>query len=150
LLIRRNRESGTFEFFTTHTLASGETLAPDTRYITESHEVSLAVARDRDAIGFVGLPYVGESKALKLIAIDQAAFPATKLNVYREDYPLSRRLYLYTPSSSANPAAQDFVAFTMSPEGQQIVEDIGFVGQAVAPVSGRQAARQLPSNAPTS
>ena len=143
----RNRESGTHDFFTEHTLRANERLAADTRYITESHALSDAVAKDPSAIGFIGLPYIGQAKALKLGAIDKVAFPPSKLSVYREDYPLARRLYLYTPGE-ANPLVSDFLSFALSPEGQAIVESAGFVGQAVAPVASDAAARPLPPDAP--
>ena len=134
----RNRESGTYHAFLEMVFAAGTRPDRDTRYIVDSGELSAAVANDPNGIGFVGLPYVGAAKALKLAVPDSAtAFPATPLAVYREDYPLSRKLYLYTNEIPANPLVTDFVAFALSPAGQALVEEEGFVGRKVKPADAR-------------
>jgi phosphate transport system substrate-binding protein len=47
-------------------------------------------------------------------------------NVLDGSYPLSRNLY-YVTNGEATGLAKDFIAFTLSPEGQAIVEREGFV-----------------------
>ncbi len=48
-----------------------------------------------------------------------------------EDYPLSRRLYLYTPATARNAFTQKFVEFALSRGGQDIVTSKGFLTQEV-------------------
>jgi phosphate transport system substrate-binding protein len=55
----------------------------------------------------------------------------TRLTVATEDYPLSRRLYLYTPANSTNPNVRRFIEFAIGKLGQDIVADNGFVAQNV-------------------
>ena len=144
----RNKESGTYLSFLEMVTRSHGRLARNTRYYVDSRELSEAVAADPGAIGFVAIPYVGRAKALKLAALHHAPFAATPLNVYREDYPLSRRLYLYTPETPANPRVADFLDFALSPAGQALVEDAGFVGQREHPISPPDNLHHLPENAP--
>jgi phosphate transport system substrate-binding protein len=49
------------------------------------------------------------------------------LTVATEDYPLARRLYLYSPKTSTV-ATRDFIDFALSEEGQRVVQATGFVG----------------------
>jgi phosphate transport system substrate-binding protein len=58
--------------------------------------------------------------------------------VRTEDYPLTRRLYLYTPVAPSNAWVSKFVAFALSAEGQAVVEAAGFFGQELqrAPAAG--------------
>jgi len=145
----RNRESGTFGSFMDLVLGRMGDMAGDTRYVVDSRELSAAVAGDRGAIGFVALPFVGQDRAVGIASYNPMPIPPTIINVAREAYPLTRRLYLYTPEHPANPAVAEFVQFALSPEGQAIVDRLGFVGQSVEPVMPEQFLGQLPANTPT-
>ncbi len=59
------------------------------------------------------------------------ALQPTRLTVATEDYPLSRRLYLYTPANPQNKFTRKFVEFALSKQGQDLVGNSGFVGQNV-------------------
>jgi phosphate transport system substrate-binding protein len=80
------------------------------------------------------LPYIRQAKALAVTdGQSQPMLPSPTL-VATEDYPLSRRLFFYTPPSAANPWAQALVTFTHSAKGQAIVAQIGFIPQSVSAV----------------
>ena len=96
-----------------------------------SEQLSDAVSHDPQAIGFIGLPYIREAKAVAIVdGASQPMLPLTSL-IASEDYPLSRRLFLYLPPATNNPWAKALVAFTQSPQGQAIVGQNGFVAQSV-------------------
>jgi phosphate transport system substrate-binding protein len=105
----------------------GSPFSPALHKVSASGDVAAAVARDPQAVGFVALPYANRAKALK-IASGPVALAPTVLTVGRETYPLSRRLYLYTAPRKASAAANAFVAFAQSDEGQLLVDRAGFVG----------------------
>ncbi|HKF58044.1 MAG TPA: phosphate ABC transporter substrate-binding/OmpA family protein, partial [Blastocatellia bacterium] len=96
--------------------------------LEDSHQLSDSVAKDPDAIGFVGLPFV---KPASPIAVE-GRLPAES-SVRLEEYALTRRLYLYR--NQHDPAESgyinDFVDFALSPEGQNIVRQSGFVDQEI-------------------
>ena len=148
-LYARDNKSGTFDTFDTLAL-KGAKLAADAKRFEDSEALSAAVARDPNGIGFIGLPYVGESKTLAIAAPGSTPIRPARLTVATEDYALARRLYLYTPANAANPLVRRFVDYALSPAGQALVEQVGFVAltiQGTAPAS--QAAKAaVPADAP--
>jgi phosphate transport system substrate-binding protein len=131
-LYARDDKSGTFETFRDVALR-GQGLGAGAKRFENSRELSQAVAGDPRGIGFIGLAFVGGAKALRIAANPGAvALRPTVLTVRTEDYPLSRRLYVYTPAASANPWTKRFVDLALSDAGQGVVDSSGFVGQALA------------------
>ncbi|SDR81721.1 phosphate ABC transporter substrate-binding protein, PhoT family [Halopseudomonas litoralis] len=128
----RDSNSGTWETFRDLVLTPKQLkLHADARRFESNSDLSQAVSSDRNAIGFVGLASVEQAKALAVSAGDSRAMLPSKAQVATEDYPLSRRLYLYISPDENNPRAQALIAFTQSQAGQEIVEQVGFVGQNI-------------------
>ena len=86
---------------------------------------------DPQGIGFVGLASVGRTRALAISAGGAQALLPSPDSIASEDYPLARRLFLYRAPDDNNPWAQALIDFAQSAEGQRIVEQVGFIGQAV-------------------
>lgn len=139
----RDDKSGTYDTFKTLVLGSKKLVASAKRF-EDSRELSDAVAKDVNGIGFIGLPYVLDAKAIAVSENGTHPFLPNHFTVSTEDYALSRRLFLYTASSPTNDLARKFVRFALSPQGQEIVEKIGFVGQNVSAIEGRA----IPDDAP--
>jgi phosphate transport system substrate-binding protein len=137
----RDDKSGTYDTFKDRVLGN-RTLLSSAKRFEDSRELASAVLRDRDGIGFVGLPYAAGVKVLAVAEKGAAALVPNTMTVRTESYPLSRRLYLYIPDN-AKQQAREFVRFALSPQGQDIVEKDGFVGQKVD-VMKEQAPAQAP------
>lgn len=135
-LYARDDQSGTYDTFRELVLGRrGKTLSPGAKRFESSEQLSDAVTRDPQGIGFIGLPYVRQAKAVAIVDGDsQPMLPLNSL-IATEDYPLSRRLYLYLPPSSQNPWAKALVSFAQSAKGQAIVAANGFVAQTVQAMS---------------
>ena len=131
-LYARDDQSGTWENFKELVLnRNGQPLSSTAQRFESSEQLSDAVSHDPQAIGFIGLPYIREAKAVAIVdGASQPMLPLTSL-IASEDYPLSRRLFLYLPPATNNPWAKALVAFTQSPQGQAIVGQNGFVAQSV-------------------
>ena len=134
-LYARDDQSGTYDTFKELVLRlRGEPLAPAKRF-ESSEQLSDAVSQDPQGIGFIGLPYVRQAKAVAIVDGDsQPMLPLNSL-IATEDYPLSRRLFFYLPPSSRNPWAKALVDFTQSSKGQAIVAANGFIAQQVQAIS---------------
>jgi phosphate transport system substrate-binding protein len=132
VIYARDDKSGTFDTFKTLVLG-GKALAPGAKRFEDSNALSEAVAGDPSGIGFIGLPYVHSTKALAVSEKGARALQATRLTVGTEDYPLSRRLYLYTPANPTNRFTREFIEFAISKQGQDVVAGAGFVAQNVVP-----------------
>lgn len=131
-LYARDDNSGTFDTFKELVLAShGKSLAASAQRFESSNQLSDAVSKDPQGIGFIGLPYIRQAKPLAISAGDSQPMQPTTELVATEDYPLSRRLFFYIKPSESNPWAQALVRFAHSPSGQDIVAKSGFVSQTV-------------------
>jgi len=102
--------------------------SPDSKLFENSNELSREVANDPSGIGFVSFAYANESKVVAISEeADGASLYPNFLTVGREDYPLSRRLYLYTSAKPENELVRKFINFTLSENGQHVVETQKFV-----------------------
>jgi phosphate transport system substrate-binding protein len=131
-LYARDDQSGTYDTFKDLVLSGrGKSLSSAAKRFESSEQLSDAVSSDPQAIGFIGLPYVRQAKALAITdGQSQAMLPLNSL-IATEDYPLSRRLFFYLPPASDNPWAKALVEFAQSPKGQAIVAANGFIAQTV-------------------
>lgn len=131
-LYARDKNSGTWDTFNSLVLKPNSAqLASSSHRFESSNELSDNVAYDIAGIGFIGLPYVNNSKALAISETENSAviYP-TPFTVSTEDYTLSRRLYMYTPDRG-NKLAREFAQFVISEKGQRIVEQVGLVSQNI-------------------
>jgi phosphate transport system substrate-binding protein len=129
----RDDKSGTYDTF--KNLAMGSSiLRSDAKRFTENQRLADEVATDPSGIGFVGLAYVRTAKAVAVRTADGSAglYPSA-FTVTTEDYPLSRRLFLYSPSKPTTPMVQELISFALSADGQKVVRDTGFVDLSVVP-----------------
>lgn len=131
-LYARDDQSGTYDTFKELVLSRrGKTLSGTAKRFESSEQLSDAVSLDPQGIGFIGLPYVRQAKAVAIAdGQSQAMLPLNSL-IATEDYPLSRRLFFYLPPNGKNPWAEALVAFAQSSKGQAIVAANGFIAQTV-------------------
>jgi phosphate transport system substrate-binding protein len=149
----RDDKSGTYDTFKSLVLGKRHPLAGGARRFESNARLSDAVAADHGGIGFVGLPYIRQSRALAVIDGGVAAISPDPFTVATEDYALARRLYLYLPEKPQNALARQFIEFALSYAGQQVVAETGFVSQeiitgtAIAAGKGHTEYQQLVSGA---
>ena len=124
-LYARNDESGTYDTFKELVLKDSH-LATAKRF-EDSAQLEEAVSRDPGGVGFVGLPYVKTTRAVAVSDGESSALEPTRFSIKTENYPLSRRLFLYSSSDPTNPAVKDFITFALSARGQAIVRQAHFV-----------------------
>ncbi|MEI8266087.1 MAG: phosphate ABC transporter substrate-binding/OmpA family protein [Betaproteobacteria bacterium] len=134
--VARNEGSGTADTFSGLVL-NGTSMSLNVKRIEDSRTLSDFIAATPNSIGFVGMSYVGNAKAVSIRECG-LMYPPTTFNAKSEEYPLARRLYLYTPTQ--RPAeVQDFLAYTNSKAAQAVVARNGFVDLTIEPdTSGEQ------------
>jgi phosphate transport system substrate-binding protein len=95
-LYARDDQSGTYDTFKELVLSrQGKSLAAGAQRFESNDKLSAAVSADPQGIGFVGLASINQARALAIADGDsQAMAPGADL-IATEDYPLSRRLFLY-------------------------------------------------------
>ncbi|OLU31550.1 hypothetical protein BVH03_08755 [Pseudomonas sp. PA15(2017)] len=145
-LYARDDNSGTFDTFKELVLsANGKQLSSKAKRFESSEQLSDSVADDTNGIGFIGLPYVRKAKAVAIAAGDSQPMAPSVTLIATEDYPLSRRLFLYGPPKNANPWAHALLQFAQSPRGQAIVASNGFIAQTVEAVKVEATADMPPT-----
>ncbi len=127
-LFGRDDKSGTADTFAGLVL-KGEKMAATAQLMDSSDSLSDKIASDPSAIGFAGFAYVRRTKALSIVAECGLETAPSDFFVRTEEYPLSRRLFLYTkaPTAAGTEPAQAFVNFALGPMGQIVVGRGGFV-----------------------
>ena len=101
------------------------------------------VAGDKNAIGFVSLPYMKNAKAIAINQDGAAPVFPTPFTISTEDYPLSRRLYLYTAVNPKNYLTRPFFQYALGETGQKITQNEGFVSLTIDKIS-----QPIPADAP--
>ena len=131
LVLSRESNSGTYVFFQEHVLNKKD-YSPRARLMPATSGILQSVANDRGAIGYVGLGYVegGEESRVKTIGVQKdsehdAVFPSSE-TVNSGEYSIARPLFFYTNGEPSGLISQ-FIEFVLSPEGQNVVEETGYV-----------------------
>ncbi|NYZ64709.1 substrate-binding domain-containing protein [Endozoicomonas sp. SM1973] len=140
----RDQASGTWDTFN-GLILKNQPLVAGTERFESNTELSRKVAASSGAIGFVGLNSIGNAKPLAISAGGDNYLEPSLLNVATEDYPLGRRLYFYVSPNTPSALAKEFVEYALSAKGQEIVNEVGFVGQNIA-VLNQQLATKFPSD----
>lgn len=118
----RNTSSGTYSDFKELAMKKRD-YAGSSQKMAGNEQIASEVAKNPSGIGYVGLAYI-DVPGIKVVTID-GALP-TKASVHDKSYPYARPTFYYTNGEPVGEAA-NFVEFTLSDVGQQIVEKIGFV-----------------------
>ncbi|ULA63049.1 MAG: Phosphate ABC transporter, periplasmic phosphate-binding protein PstS [Nitrospira sp.] len=151
-LYGRDRKSGTRAFFQDHCLAGGEFM-PGLHEEPGAASVILNLGRDQVGIGYSGLGL--QSSTVRVIPLAEAAgtpyvIPSAA-TVADQSYPLRRVLHLYVdkaPNAPIPAAAQEFLTFIMTQEGQEAVAKAGFFPLPAGEVAKSAVALGLSSPVP--
>lgn len=115
----RNTSSGTYAVFQEMAMNSRD-YGSETQKMAGNEQIASEVAKNLNGIGYVGLAYIN-TPGIKVLPVDGAQ-PAD------EDYPVARPLYYLTNKGKPlSPLAQQFIDFSLSAEGQEIVENVHFL-----------------------
>lgn len=122
----RETSSGTYEFFKESVLkdknyVNGIMSMPATGAIIQS------VNQTPGAIGYVGLAYLNEDVKAINVSYDGENFVQPSIeNAKNNTYPVVRPLYFYH-STDVNENVKKFIEYSLSPTGQKLIEEIGFI-----------------------
>lgn len=124
----RDDRSGTYDTFNSLVLKRGYKLAPSALRYESNSMLADVVSREPGSIGFTAFATINNAKAVRIKDGSAEAMLPTESSIATEDYPLSRRLYLYQPINN-NPYAAAFLEFVKGSSGQEIVAETGFISQ---------------------
>lgn len=123
----RETSSGTYEFFKESVLKNknymnGIMSMPATGAIVQS------ISQTPGGIGYIGLAYLNKTVKPIHVSYDEGKSytEPSVANAKNETYPIVRPLYYYYVTSS-EAAVKPFIDYVLSPAGQKIVSEIGFI-----------------------
>lgn len=131
----REAGSGAHDSFVETVLTPRNTSLTDSATIvTSSRDLSDMVAADPYAIGVTGIAYERNGRALALETSCGLVVEPTEFNVKTEEYPLARRLYLYTTGAPLPASAKGILEYSLSDDAQFQIADLGFVDQSISAI----------------
>jgi phosphate transport system substrate-binding protein len=126
-----SQSSGTFSSFEAQVLQPrGLALAGSARLLLSTGEVADAVAADVNGIGVTSFAFLRNAKGLNVESSCGLITRPSVFTVKTEEYPLTRRLYLYTVNKPAHPHVKGFLDFALSPRAQPVIASAQFVDQS--------------------
>jgi phosphate transport system substrate-binding protein len=94
------------------------------KLFTNYTQIVQAVANDVNGIGYASFDLAAKP-GVKALSVGGVA--PTVLAVNQGQYPYARTLRLCTDKAKESSATRDFIQFILSPPGQRILEQMGFV-----------------------
>lgn len=124
--VSRDTSSGTYEVWSERVM-EGARVTNKALMQASNAAVADTVARTPGAVGYVGLGYVTSSvKALQIGASPKAFIEPSFATVRSGQYPIARELFVFT-NGWPDGGVADFINFLLSPDGQRIARNEGFV-----------------------
>ena len=126
--VSRQNNSGTYVYFREAVLGKKREFRLGSIDQSGSKDVVALVSRTPCALGYSGMAYAAPGvRALKISKKKGEPGTAPTLQSALDGtYPISRPLYLYSHGTPIG-AVKDFIDWTLSAAGQQIVQDVGYV-----------------------
>lgn len=125
-VISREEGSGTRSAFIELTGVEADDVdktTPKAEVNSSTAVVMQTVAGNKAAIGYISLGSLNDTiKAVKVDGVE-----ATADNVKNETYPIARPFNVATKGELTNEAAQDFLNYILSDEGQAVITEEGYV-----------------------
>lgn len=117
----REEGSGTREVFVDYAMG-GEEFAANAGVKPSNGEMRAAVASNQYAVAYVSFGYIDEAVSASMINGVEAVVE----NVNNGQYPITRILWMFTKGMPDELEAA-FIEYVQSPEGQVVVEDLGYI-----------------------
>jgi phosphate transport system substrate-binding protein len=118
----RNTSSGTYAEFKELAMKKRD-YAQDSQKLAGNEQIAQEVGKNPNGVGYIGLAYT-KASGIKVVPIDGAS--PSKESVLAKSYPYARPTFFYTNGEPTG-VVKEFSDFTVGPEGQKIVEQVGFV-----------------------
>lgn len=126
-------DTGTGALFNANIMVpEGKAFSPQATIVESDQEVVARVAADPLAIGFSALSSVENAKILDIRDACGIQIPATSFTIKTEEYPLTKRLYVYSTNVNRPPQLTRFLDFLAEDAAQKAVTDSGLVNLGVS------------------
>lgn len=123
VVISRDTSSGTYETFESFVM-NKEKMASNVEQVSTNPQMFAIVESTKSAIGYVGYGFV--KTGVKAVTLN--GIKATVQTILNGQYPVARPLYMFTNGyPKLGSMTHKFISFYLTEEGQEVIEDKGFV-----------------------
>ena len=119
--VSRDTSSGTYEVWEEKILKEDK-VRPDALLVASNGQAVQTVAKNKFAIGYIGIGYL--DKSVKSLTVNGKT--ASAKTVRDGSWPIARPLFMYTNGKPAGVIAK-FIGFMLSKEGQKVVNEVKYV-----------------------
>ena len=106
----------------------------DATVANSTNNVMQTVQADETAIGYISMGSLNDTvKAVQVDGVDPTAD-----NVKNGSYTLARPFNIVTKGETTNEVAADFISYIMGADGQAVISDHGYIGDAAAAFTSAQ------------
>ena len=127
VVVDKERHRGTRHVFMEYVLGDENAQAPGARLVTGSNnEEQSKIGQSDAAIGMLSLAWMNRDVVGVAIRQGNGLIEPTLENIRNSRFPISRNLNFVT-AGEAKGAVREFIDFMLSPRGQEIVEESGYV-----------------------
>ena len=120
-------------FFTDSVLIpANETITSAATTFNDNRQLSMAVARDKNAIGFVSYAFSNGTKVLSMRGNCGIEVKPTPFTLKTQEYPFSQQLHLIHASGPQTEMTEKFLEFVHSDEAKIAIQYAGFVDTVIA------------------
>ena len=126
--VNRQSSSGTYVYFREAVLGPGKDYKLGSPDASGSKDVVTLISKTPSAIGYSGMGY--DTPEVKMLKVSrkkgEPAVAPTVENARNDTYPITRPLQIYVVGEPSG-AVKDYLDWILSPEGQKVVLDLGYV-----------------------
>jgi len=142
----REEGSGTRAVFEQNVMdVIGASISSTAEVIENNADLSDAVASDPFGIGITGYASARNAQPVGIEEVCGIVTQPSAFNIKAEEYPLARRLYLYTTNAALPNHARNLIEFVNSDAAQDIIADAGFIDQGISGASMNEQGLRLAS-----
>ncbi|MEO0913210.1 MAG: phosphate ABC transporter substrate-binding/OmpA family protein [Pseudomonadota bacterium] len=125
-------DSSTFETFNRLVIDANRTrVANAVERVASEEDLADEVARDPNALGVVSLSSRRNADVVPIRRVCGPLAKATPFSVKSEEYPLTRRVFMYVSGAPVASRITDLIAFAGSGAAQDAIQSVGFVDQGI-------------------
>lgn len=130
-VMTRQQGSGTLSVFNSAVFGAADVNTGIGEIAEDNNTMAAAVNEDPAAIGFAGYAFQRGAKPISLVTSCGIATSPDAFSAKTEEYPLQRRLYVYTRDDYKNEATDDFLNFVKSASADGVIAKSGFIDLGV-------------------
>lgn len=132
-LVLPSRGTATFEVLNTLVLAPNRvTVAGNVERVPSDEDLADTVARDPNALGVVSLSAQRNAQVVPIRRICGAIARPSEFTIKAEEYPLTRRVFMYLSGADVPTRVADVVAFAGSSAARDAIQSVGFIDQSIS------------------